>query len=159
MQPLSDHSIDLGIPSAGPAPRLPSTGPHPSMTLEVTPAGTVVVSGEIDSATASELLRSLRLALLAHPAGVTLDLAAVTFCDCAGLRAVLTARHPHIDGGRRALTLGPVSPRVARLLELTGTRELLGVPKPVGKGPVEPDRGDRAASVTTDRVGEKGPSQ
>lgn len=132
MQPLSDHSIDLGIHSVGPAPRLPSNGPHPSMTVEVTPAGTVVVSGEIDSATASELHRTLRLALLAHPAGVTLDLAAVTFCDCAGLRAVLTARHLHLDGGRHALALGPVSPRVARLLELTGTRALLG-PEPVGK--------------------------
>ncbi|MFD7965200.1 STAS domain-containing protein [Streptomyces zaomyceticus] len=133
MQPLSDHSIDLGTHTAGPAPRPVPTGSHPSMTVEVTPGGTVVVSGEIDSATASALRRTLRLALLAHPAGVTLDLSAVTFCDCAGLRVVLTARHQHLDGGRHALTLGPVSPRVMRLLELTGTREVLGAPEPVGK--------------------------
>ncbi|WP_371637128.1 STAS domain-containing protein [Streptomyces zaomyceticus] len=172
MQPPSDHFIDLRTHTAGPAPRPPLTGPHPSMTAKVTPGGTVVVSGEIDSANASALRRTLRLALLAHPAGVTLDLSAVTFCDCAGLRAVLNARQQRLDGAHRALALGPVSPRVMRLLELTGTRELLGAPEPVGEdhggaGPRRrnrvdedgPSREEGIESMRTDRVGRTGPSQ
>ncbi|MFE5657631.1 STAS domain-containing protein [Streptomyces sp. NPDC056517] len=115
-----------------------TTGPDAQMTVKVTPDGTVVVSGEIDSATAPHLRRSLLAALDAHPEGVTLDLAAVTFCDCAGLRAFLTARaasaapRPRLDGGRRRpppLTFGPVSPRMTRLLQLTGTGRLFAPPK------------------------------
>ncbi|GHG06713.1 STAS domain-containing protein [Streptomyces zaomyceticus] len=148
MQPFSEHS--LRTHSAGPGPHPAAPGPHPSMTVEVTPGGTVVVSGEIDSTTASELQRTLRLALLAHPAGVTLDLSAATFCDCAGLRAVLAARHQHLDGDRPTLTLGPVSPRVKRLLELTGTWVLLGAP--------ETERG-RSGRTGRSRSSETGPSR
>ncbi|MFJ2932609.1 STAS domain-containing protein [Streptomyces sp. NPDC087219] len=129
MHPLPDRSTDH---------QAPATGSDAQMTVKVAPDGTVVVCGEIDSATAPHLRRSLLAALRAHPEGVTLDLAAVTFCDCAGLRAFRTARNTtaaprsRLDGGRQRpplLTLGPVSPRVTRLLQLTGMNGLFSPPR------------------------------
>ncbi|MCX5231909.1 STAS domain-containing protein [Streptomyces sp. NPDC006553] len=135
MHPLPDRSTDLPAPAGDTGTEPPSTRPDTQMTVKVTPDGTVVVRGEIDSATAPQLRRSLLDALHAHPEGVTLDLAAVTFCDCAGLRAFLTARaawgapHQRLDSGRVPVALGAVSPRMTRLLQLTGAGELLAPPK------------------------------
>ncbi|WP_406055484.1 STAS domain-containing protein [Streptomyces sp. NBC_01077] len=140
MHPLPDRATDLRAPVGDTRPQPPVTGQDAQMTVDVTPGGTVVVSGEIDRATASQLHQSLIAALHAHPEGVTLDLAAVTFCDCVGLRAFLAARHQHLDGGRCPLTLGPVSPRMTRLLQLTGTGELFAPPK---TGPVRGRTGQR----------------
>ncbi|MDX2560800.1 STAS domain-containing protein [Streptomyces sp. TX20-6-3] len=129
MHPLPDRSTDR---------RALTAGSDAQMTVKVTPDGTVVVSGEIDSTTAPHLRRSLRAALRAHPEGVTLDLAAVTFCDCAGLRGFMTAGNTsaaprsRLDGGRHhpsPLTLGPVSARMTRLLQLTGTNGLFSPPR------------------------------
>ncbi|MEU7701111.1 STAS domain-containing protein [Streptomyces sp. NPDC039028] len=116
------------------------------MTVETTPDGTVVVGGEIDSAGAPRLYRILRAALDRHPEGIRLDLGGVTFCDCAGLRAFLTARaaweahaarasrHRRLAGHttptpRTPFTLGPTSPRMTRLLVLTGTGGLFSPPE------------------------------
>src|SRR5579875_2315394 len=52
-------------------------------------AVTVVVSGELDLACAHELACVLCEALDETPAGLRVDLAEVTFCDCAGVRALL----------------------------------------------------------------------
>ncbi|MFI9115957.1 STAS domain-containing protein [Streptomyces venezuelae] len=101
----------------------------PRMTTDVTPDGTLLVSGEIDASTASTLLRALTDALRAHPEGVALDLSAVTFCDCAGLRAFLAARYQHLDIGRLPLRVVAASPRMTRLLRLTGTGWLFEEPR------------------------------
>lgn len=106
----------------------------PRMTTAVTPDGTVLVSGEIDAATAPALLRTLTRALRAHPGGVALDLSAVTFCDCAGLRAFLAARYQHLDTVRFPLRVVAASPRMTRLLRLTGTGWLFEEPR---TGPVQ----------------------
>ncbi|WP_306327438.1 STAS domain-containing protein [Streptomyces venezuelae] len=98
------------------------------MTTDVTPDGTLLVSGEIDAATGSALLRALTDALRAHPGGVALDLSAVTFCDCAGLRSLLAARYQHLDLGRRPLRVVAAGPRMTRLLQLTGTGWLFEEP-------------------------------
>ncbi|MFF5919783.1 STAS domain-containing protein [Streptomyces flavochromogenes] len=150
MHPLPERSSDVRAPAVDADSKPPATGPDAQMTVKTTPDGIVVVSGEIDSATAPHLSRRLLAALHAHPEGVTLDLAAVTFCDCAGLRAFLRAHaawaarseragstapaapRQHLDSGHRPLTplaLGPVSPRMTRLLQLTGTAELFAPPK------------------------------
>ncbi|MFD3994434.1 STAS domain-containing protein [Streptomyces sp. NPDC058548] len=134
MHPLPDRSTDLRAPAGGTGIRAPATGPDARMAVKVTPDGTVVVSGEIDSATAPHLRRSLLAALHAHPEGVTLDLAAVTFCDCAGLRAFLTARAVRAERAAPVLAVGPVSPRMTRLLQLTGTEGLFSPPR-TGKSP------------------------
>jgi anti-anti-sigma factor len=98
--------------------RLATRGPAPV---------TVSVTGEIDLACADELTTLLRTTLDAYPQGIELDLASVCFCDCSGLGAVLTARASARRRGRH-FTLGPHSPVVARLLELTGTRSVLTTP-------------------------------
>ncbi|MFF1510346.1 STAS domain-containing protein [Streptomyces sp. NPDC058326] len=129
MYPLPDRSAEVLASAVDLLLQPWTTSPDPQMTVEVSPDGTVRVSGEIDSDTAPHLHRTLMAALCAHPEGVTLDLSAVTFCDCAGLRAFLAARLAHLDGGRCPLALGPVSPRMARLLRLTGTEGLFRPPR------------------------------
>ena len=84
----------------------------------------VVVTGEIDLACADEFTVQLCAALDAHPQGIELDLASVSFCDCRGLSAMLTAQLSARRLGRH-FALGPHSPIVARLLELTGARSVL----------------------------------
>ncbi|MFI0791159.1 STAS domain-containing protein [Micromonospora rubida] len=72
----------------------------------------VVVSGEVDMATADTMLQTV----LREPAGrVTLDLLAVTFFDSAAIHAVaqLSRRYPD------ALTVLP-SRQVRRVLEISG---------------------------------------
>lgn len=91
------------------------------------------VRGEVDLATAEDLL--LRLLLLAGPATgeIILDLSQVTFMDCAGLRALIALDH-HVRtvGGRVRLTA--LSPPVARLFELVrphaNSHDLLAPPTP-----------------------------
>ncbi|MFF9064269.1 STAS domain-containing protein [Streptomyces sp. NPDC014891] len=124
----------------------PATRAGTRMTVETTPDGTVAVGGVIDSAGAPRLYRILRAALDRHPEGIRLDLGGVTFCDCAGLRAFLAARaawdahaarasrHRSLAGRaapapRTPFTLGPTSPRMARLLLLTGTGGLFSPPE------------------------------
>lgn len=89
---------------------------------------TVRVDGEIDLACADEFADLLCAALDAHPHGIELDLTSVRFFDCRGLRALLIAQAAARAGGRH-FALGPHSPAVARLLELTGGWASLTVPR------------------------------
>jgi anti-anti-sigma factor len=92
--------------------RLTVDGPAPAA---------VFVAGEIDLACADELAVVLCATLDAYPQGMDLDLAAVRFCDCRGLRALLTAQAFARRRGRH-FALGRHSPAVARLLDLSDTR-------------------------------------
>jgi anti-anti-sigma factor len=81
----------------------------------------VTVSGDVDLATFFWLPRSFRTWFRersgppSQPVG--LDLAQVTFLDCAGLRALLAIeRHAERKGG--GVTLTAMSPAVGRLLDL-----------------------------------------
>jgi anti-anti-sigma factor len=84
---------------------------------------TVVVSGEVDLDTAptvrDEILRHLHAGVSVH-----LDLGDVTFMDSSGLHVLLaTNRRASLVGAE--LQLVRVSPRVQRLLELTGSEAVL----------------------------------
>ncbi len=84
---------------------------------------TVVVTGEVDLDTAptvrDEVLRHLREGATVH-----LDLGDVTFMDSSGLHVLLaTTRRAALVGAE--LRLVRVSPRVQRLLVLTGTDGVL----------------------------------
>ena len=86
-------------------------------------AVTVVVTGEVDLDTAptvrDEILRHLH-----SGANVHLDLGKVTFMDSSGLHVLLaTSRRASLVGAE--LQLVRVSPRVQRLLELTGSEAVL----------------------------------
>ncbi|WP_327732771.1 STAS domain-containing protein [Streptomyces nojiriensis] len=84
----------------------------------------VVVSGEIDFDNATFLREALLAALVSHRATLFVDLGRVTFCDCAGLNTLLTARHVALQAGR-SLRITAEGRRVGRLLNLTDTRSLL----------------------------------
>ncbi|MFG2487643.1 MULTISPECIES: STAS domain-containing protein [Streptomyces] len=106
-------------------PRLPEAtglevgvvpGPRPG-TVEV------VVSGEIDFENAAVLREVLLAALVSHRTALLVDLERVTFCDCAGLNALLAARHAALRAGR-SLRITAAGRRVQRLLDITATRSL-----------------------------------
>jgi hypothetical protein len=64
----------------------------------------VTVVGELDAATAPTICDTLRDALIRH-ACVDVDRGGVSFCDCSGLSALLTAA-----GGRAALAVSRLPP-------------------------------------------------
>lgn len=77
----------------------------------------VAVRGDIDLATAGDLLTSLREILHTRGRGIGLDLSGVTFIDCAGLRTLLALTQCAADAGC-TMCLAARSPSVAWLLEL-----------------------------------------
>ncbi|MFI6144398.1 STAS domain-containing protein [Streptomyces sp. NPDC051109] len=97
--------------------------------IEVTPGsppGTVHVrvSGEIDCDNAAVLRGNLLTALVSHRGTLLVDLSRVTFCDCAGLNALLAVRLAALRAGR-AFHVTEAARPVERLLRLTSTRSLL----------------------------------
>jgi anti-anti-sigma factor len=63
---------------------------------------------------------------------VVLDLSGVTFCDSAGLNALLTAHRIATNNGA-SLALASVPPDLLRVLELTGADQVLPVHETVGE--------------------------
>ncbi|WP_369212563.1 STAS domain-containing protein [Streptomyces flavofungini] len=82
------------------------------------------MDGEIDAERTGKLLPDLLDALSRSAAGLTLDLRAVTFCDCSGLNCLLLLRRRAVSQNK-CLVIDAMSPAVARILDLTGTRTLL----------------------------------
>ena len=90
----------------------------------------VRAAGELDLATASQLARAISTAAANRRPRVIVDLAAVEFCDSAGLRALLgAAREVEARAGRLVVAVAPGG-AVDRLLEVTGLREFLHVRAP-----------------------------
>jgi anti-anti-sigma factor len=107
------------VPSA-PAPghlHLDTSWPAPS-------TARVAVAGEVDLTTA-HLLRDRLLGVLREqtPALLDVDLAGVTFLDCAGISALVAARNAAMRTGRQVRVTHP-HPIVRWVLDVTG---LLGV--------------------------------
>ena len=75
----------------------------------------LVLSGEIDSYTATELAERLA----GDPPVDVLDLAAVTFIDSSGLRVLVEAHQAPHRAGHAARAASPSAP-VQRLLEISG---------------------------------------
>ena len=87
---------------------------------------TIAVTGELDLATASLIDDTFDKIDSAQPVHVHLDLSGVTFCDAAGLSALLAAdRLLRATGGR--LTLIQPSPQILRLLTITKLDEILTI--------------------------------
>ncbi|MDX3072940.1 STAS domain-containing protein [Streptomyces sp. NPDC088354] len=85
-----------------------------------------IVAGEIDQDCAEDLRHALESALgdgPDGPGGIDVDLRDVSFCDCAGLNALLRVRLHALDSGR-TVRLRAVSGQVGRLLSLSGTESL-----------------------------------
>jgi anti-sigma B factor antagonist len=83
-------------------------------------SGTVVlVTGELDVATVPVLAHFLRGLITRQGAHLVVDLTGLTFCDCAGLNALLdTHRRAEAAGGW--LRLCSVTARTEMLLKITG---------------------------------------
>ncbi|MEV4943483.1 STAS domain-containing protein [Streptomyces zaomyceticus] len=102
------------------------------------PPGTrvLVVAGEADIDTEPALTCALTAALSSSPAPeiLVIDCSGLRFCACAGLNALLHARHAAARDGIR-FTLAALPPQLARLLDLTSTRDVFEVlptpPQPV----------------------------
>jgi anti-anti-sigma factor len=90
-------------------------------------AADCVLSGELDLATVGAAGALCRAALTTASPDVVVDVAGVTFIDCAGLAPLLElARDVRSAGGH--VTLSGAGPAMRRLLGFAGLLELFGVP-------------------------------
>lgn len=103
----------------------------------------ITLAGEIDQVSAPLVSETLERCLREGIRTIDVDLTPVTFCDCSGLNAFLSASHHTIAAGG-SLRLHHPPPTLVRILTLTGTGPLL---LGLSAAPVEslrqerPDRG------------------
>lgn len=97
---------------------------------------TLVLRGEFDVSAAELFTGVVRHQLQVGRRYIAIDMSAVTFIDCAMLRAVVAA-HNQLLGHRGHLTLRHLSRPVARILDITGLETALRIaPFPSGEKPV-----------------------
>lgn len=84
------------------------------------------LSGELDSATADAVLDRVERAVAADPPRVILDLAALTFIDSAGLRAIIMLERLARERNVTTLVIPPPAP-LLELLEVTGLTDRLSL--------------------------------
>jgi anti-anti-sigma factor len=80
----------------------------------------IAVRGEVDLATAWDLLLRLRMLAASASGPILLDLSQITFIDCSGLRA-LRAFERHVATAGGSVHVAAVSLAVARLFELVSS--------------------------------------
>jgi anti-anti-sigma factor len=100
----------------------------------------LLLSGELDVAVAAGLEATVRGLCGEGVSGIELDLSQLTFMDSSGLRAVLSAQELCAAHGYDFLVT-PGSGQVQRLLELTGTTDVLRL----ADAPPRPAEADRPA--------------
>jgi anti-anti-sigma factor len=109
-----------GMPEAK-SPQAPLPG---QLLIEKTQAADAVIlmlSGELDLASAPTLERELREAEAANPRRVVIDLAGLAFMDSTGLQALLRARERANNNSSHQLLLRRAPHQVQRVFELTKT--------------------------------------
>jgi anti-anti-sigma factor len=93
------------------------------------------LSGELDLCSSGDLRRTVDTVLEQHdPQGLTMDLSALTFADCAGLSVLVWARNCLAERGHELVITGS-QPIVRRLLALTGLATYLGLTAASGEAP------------------------
>lgn len=127
------------------------------MDTDYASSGTVCVAvvGEVDLATAPVLRNRLVDALHEqHLAVLEVDLAGVTFLDCAGVGAFVAARNTAVQTGRQMRVTHP-QPIVRRVLELAGLLEVLTAPidQPPPARSGYPSRTERTPTAATQPPG------
>jgi anti-anti-sigma factor len=83
----------------------------------------VDVCGDLDLATVARMRERLEDALATHPERLVVDLSSCPFVDASAL-AMLLEVHRRLSRAGGVLTLRGCSPRVLRLLSLTGLRRV-----------------------------------
>jgi anti-sigma B factor antagonist len=114
-------------------------GSQPGFEVQASVRGgrhTLILSGELDLATAAGLETTVLGLFVEGVNSVELDLSRLTFMDSTGLRAVLRAQELCAEHGYDFLVT-PGSGQVQRLLELTGTTDVL----PLADAPASPPAG------------------
>ena len=109
---------------------MPMTLPDEAMTITVLRNGEttqVILSGELDMHSADQLSTALAGVLDPAPREIGVDAGDLSFTDSAGLRALLLA-HDEAKAKGVVLRVTRVSHHLDRLLDMTGLREVLGVP-------------------------------
>jgi anti-sigma B factor antagonist len=104
-----------------PRPRVPDRSETADLRVTVCPGSPLVVEirGDIDIQSAPELRDELLRVIRRRGAQLALDLAAVTFLDCAGLNVLLaTRRRAQLEDG--SVRIVRASPRVLRMISLLG---------------------------------------
>jgi anti-sigma B factor antagonist len=86
----------------------------------------LVVTGDVDLLTAPALERGLRDLAQQRPPRAILDLAAVSFIDSSGVRAIISG-HRVLEEGSTTLVLRSPSDAARRLLEITGLDSVLTI--------------------------------
>ncbi|MFD3721951.1 STAS domain-containing protein [Streptomyces sp. NPDC058674] len=84
----------------------------------------VTLAGELDWDTAPYVRNAVAACLAERPTSLRLDLTDLSFCDCAGLGALLEVRTSALRAGVDLVAEG-IGTALARLLDLTGTGEVL----------------------------------
>jgi anti-anti-sigma factor len=84
----------------------------------------VAIHGELDLDRADEVAGELTALPAQGATSVVIDATALTFIDSSGLRALLTARD-QLHAAGATLHIANLTPSVERVLDMTGTRELL----------------------------------
>lgn len=79
----------------------------------------VEIGGELDLDTAEEAFRYVQKIINRHRGPVVVSLAGVSFCDARGLRALVLMANC-ADGAGRPFRLTAASPRLAKLMRMTG---------------------------------------
>ncbi|WP_407991545.1 STAS domain-containing protein [Kitasatospora sp. CMC57] len=104
-----------------------------TQTLLYQDTAVISLDGELDLATGPLVTRAVTQALAAGPRQLDLDVAALTFCDAAGLRTILSARRASRVQHAEFQLVG-VQPRLHRILALLRVTSLLP------PHPLPPDR-------------------
>jgi len=105
---------------------------------------TLILSGELDLAVAAGLEATIRDLCGEGVSGIELDLSQLTFMDSSGLRALLNAQELCAKHGYDFLVT-PGSGQVQRLLELTGTTDVLPLADAPPRPPSPPAEADQPA--------------
>ncbi|MGW7319049.1 STAS domain-containing protein [Streptomyces sp. NPDC054865] len=112
--------------------------------------GLIHLTGELDVATAPDVRHAVRDSLTRPPALLRIDISAVSFCDCAGLGALLWAKAEAARAGSGFHLSGPFQPIVARVLDATGASVHLGLEsRPVEQCHKQEEGRGRAADSDT----------
>ncbi|MYY13963.1 STAS domain-containing protein [Streptomyces sp. SID4919] len=105
---------------------------------------TIRLSGELDLESGAEFDTVVELNLACRPAGIRVDLTALRFMDCAGLRHLENAAEAAARAGVPFSLCGTRQPLIDRLMRLTGSpllptsggadSDIRGDPDPAGSG-------------------------
>lgn len=121
--------------------------PFTSNVMVLSGVARVTLVGELDLDTAPHVREAVTAGLAEEPVSLCLDLTGVSFCDCAGLSALLRARAAVLRAGVDLVVEG-VGSQLARLLSLIGADYVFTGGNAATNS--EPTRASAAATIQCD---------